>query len=84
MNINRINLVLRAGVAAVACSAALIGAATPAHAAAGAAASTTCSWTADQLPRTPDAIEGWYADCRSRTAISPRLGSPDATEAWND
>ncbi len=22
-----------------------------------------CSWTVDQLPRTPDAVEGWYARC---------------------
>jgi hypothetical protein len=22
-----------------------------------------CHWTVDQLPRTPDAVEGWYKDC---------------------
>jgi hypothetical protein len=22
-----------------------------------------CSWTVDQLPRTPDAVEGWYEGC---------------------
>ena len=27
------------------------------------AASCGCSWTVDQLPRSPDAVEGWYAGC---------------------
>jgi hypothetical protein len=39
--------------------------------------SSTCQWTVDQLPRTPDAVEGWYGSCQVL-----RLGTPDATEGW--
>jgi hypothetical protein len=39
--------------------------------------SSTCQWTVDQLPHTPDAVEGWYRGCHSQ-----RLGTPDATEGW--
>ena len=28
-----------------------------------AATSCGCSWTVDQLPLTPDAVEGWYERC---------------------
>jgi hypothetical protein len=39
--------------------------------------SSTCQWTVDQLPRTPDAVEGWYRPCQVQ-----RLGTADATEGW--
>jgi hypothetical protein len=39
---------------------------------------TRCAWNVDQLPRTPDAIEGWYHAC-DRPAVP---GTPDAVEAW--
>ena len=38
---------------------------------------TICAWTVDQLPRTPDAVEGWYRGCGVQ-----RLGTPDAMEGW--
>lgn len=36
-----------------------------------------CSWSEWQLPRTPDAIEGWYRSCERQ----PSPGSPDGVEA---
>jgi hypothetical protein len=78
----RIDRFLR-GAAAAVCSVALISGSTPTPAVATqATGSGECSWAADQLPRTPDAIEGWYADCRSRSTSSLRLGTPDAMEGW--
>ncbi|MBJ7356482.1 hypothetical protein [Nocardioides sp.] len=42
------------------------------------ASAAQCSWTVDQLPRTPDAVEGWYRSCEDRTLPA----TPDAVEAW--
>ena len=39
--------------------------------------STRCHWSVEELPRTPDAVEGWYASCDVK-----RLATPDATEGW--
>ncbi len=39
---------------------------------------TRCAWTADQLPRTPDAVEAWYRGCERPTLAR----TPDVVEAW--
>ena len=39
---------------------------------------TRCNWTTDELPRSADAVEGWYRGC-GRAGL-PR--SADAVEAW--
>lgn len=44
------------------------------------AQTTRCEWTTDQLPRTPDAVEGWYRGCRTSALPS----TPDAIEAWTN
>ena len=31
--------------------------------------SSACNWTVEQLPRTPDAVEGRYHDCRSHARV---------------
>ncbi len=36
---------------------------------------SACAWTAEELPRTPDAVEAWYRGCHT-----PRIGTPDALE----
>lgn len=43
-----------------------------------------CSFVSTQLPRTADAIDGWYAQCRSTVdqAGAARPRTPDAIEAW--
>ena len=44
-----------------------------------------CSFDPAYLPRTPDAVEGWYANCRARQEIATRSSlpnTPDVIEAW--
>lgn len=50
---------------------------TAASAATGDPGARTCDWEVAQLPRTPDAVEGWYRGCPT-----VRLGTPDAVEGW--
>lgn len=28
-----------------------------------------CNWLESQLPRTPDAVEGWYASCEEAATV---------------
>ncbi len=79
MNTNRTTTIRRNTLTVVALIATLGVAAVPTHAATGTPVEPgVCSWTVDQLPYTPDAVEGWYGACQA-----PRhLGTPDATEAW--
>ncbi len=37
-----------------------------------------CQWTVAELPRTPDAVEGWYRGCPR----SDVLRSPTGVEGW--
>jgi hypothetical protein len=39
---------------------------------------TRCNWTTDELPRSADAVEGWYRGC-GRVGL-PR--SADGVEGW--
>jgi hypothetical protein len=39
-----------------------------------------CHWAESQLPRTPDAIEGWYRGCPA----SGLPHSPTGVEGWAD
>ncbi len=44
-----------------------------------------CTFDQGSLPRTPDAVEGWYAHCRARLDVATGSGLPrtaDAVEAW--
>ncbi len=43
------------------------------------AAPVRCEWTVEELPRTPDAVEGWYRGCASPTLPH----SPTGVEGWN-
>ncbi len=43
------------------------------------AASERCQWTVEELPRTPDAIEGWYRGCPASTTLPQ---TPAGVEGW--
>ncbi len=43
------------------------------------AASERCQWTVEELPRTPDAVEGWYRGCPPSTTLPQ---TPTGVEGW--
>jgi hypothetical protein len=60
-----------------------IAAATPAAATNYRANDSTCSFDPASLPRTPDAVEGWYDQCRAQHDVATGLPkTADAVEGW--
>jgi hypothetical protein len=73
-----------AGCLAAAAVADIAAAATPASGATSPAPDSACSFDSAYLPRTADAVAGWYAQCQAQqvVATSGLPNTADAIEAW--